>query len=190
MALVFGRDELEVKRTGRQTTVANNDVARLMYYLNCVCTSIDCNDDEDIRRFTNYNNWNYLSADEQKLLVVLCYTFSPDVFEGKVFFHIEELCGDFTNEFYEINQIRDRLVAVESIIIAGRAHDVTKIMVYKMTWMRTYYLEPMQRLARRFANQSSEYESSRLLTHSASNDGMDCCCCGFLKTICSFFSPS
>ncbi len=92
MALVYGRNELDVKRTTRPTTIADNDVARLMYYLNCVCTSIDCNQDEDIRRFTNYGNWRYLSAEEQKLLVVLCYTFSPDVFEGKVFFHIEELC--------------------------------------------------------------------------------------------------
>ena len=97
MALVFGRDEFDIKRASYPTTVANNDVAKLMYYLNCVCTTIDCNDDADIGRFTNYNNWSYLSVDEQKLLVALCYTFSPDVFEGKVFFHMEELCGGSLN---------------------------------------------------------------------------------------------
>jgi hypothetical protein len=180
MAIVLGRNEIDIKRTGRVVTVADNDVARLMYYLNCVCTSIDCNQDEDIRRFTNHANWMYLSDEERKLLVLLCYTFSPDVFEGKVFFHIEELCIDSSNEFYEINQISDRLVAVESIIIAGRQHHVTNIMVYKMSWMRKYYLEPMQRLARRFANESSGYESSRLLTSSRSNNDSDCCCCTIL----------
>jgi hypothetical protein len=174
MAVVLSQNEIAVKRTSRTTSIANNDVARLMYYLNCVCASIDCNQDEDIRRFTNYANWSWLSTEEQKFLLLLCYTFSPDVFDGKVFFHIEELCVEFANEFYEINQIRNRLVAVESIIIAGRAHHVTKIMVYKMAWMRMYYLEPMQRLARRFAGQSSSS------TYQSSSNDSECCCCTIL----------
>jgi hypothetical protein len=143
-----------------------------------VCNTIDIDQDEDIRRFTNYANWMWLSDEEQKLLLVLCYTFSPDVFDGKVFFNIEELCVDSSNEFYEISQVRQQLVAVESIIIAGRARHVTKIMTFKMSWMRTYYLEPMQRLARQFAAQSSRHQSSRLLPSPKDDSG--CCCCTIL----------
>ena len=165
MAVVIGRNEVGVKRTTVPVTVANNDIARLMYYLNCVCTAINCNHDEDIRRFTNYINWTRLSYEERKLLLVLCYTFNPNVFESKVFFHLEELCVQFSNEFYEISQVRHRVVAVESIIIAGRAHQVNKIMTYKMTWMRTYYLEPMQRLARQFAAESSRPQLSAPQRH-------------------------
>jgi hypothetical protein len=169
MALVVGRNEIGVKRIGRVTTVPDNDVARLMYYLTCVCCAIDCDQDGDIRRFTNYANWALLSTEEQKLLVVLCYTFSPDVFEGKVFFHNEALCIQSSNTFYEINQIRHQLLAVESIIIAGRVHQVAKIMIYKMSWMKTNYLEPMQRLARRFSGQSSQSLSAPVVDN-------DCCC--------------
>ncbi len=124
----------------------NNDVARLMYYLKYVCTAIDCNNDNDIQRFTNYQNWARLSFEEQHLLFALCYTLSPDVFEDKVFFHCEELCVQFSNEFYKISQVRHQLVAADSIIIAGRTRQVNQIMTYKMEWMETYYLGPMRRL--------------------------------------------
>ncbi len=65
---------------------------------------------------------------------------------------------DRTNEFYEISQVSNRLVAVQSIVIAGRTRRVNKIMTYKMYWMQFYYLEPMRRQAQRF---SQKKRSSR-----------------------------
>ena len=146
MALVVGRDQLSFEQTGVHASVPSNDVARLMYYLKCVCTVIDCDDDPAICRFTNYNNWSSLSYEEQKVLLVLCYKFSPDEFEDKVFFNSDELCGDSSNEFYKINQIRHRMIAADSIIIAGRECSVTNIMTYKMSWMHQNYIGPMQRM--------------------------------------------
>jgi hypothetical protein len=154
MALAYQREEISVEVTGTVTTVPNNDVARLMYYLNCVCTVIDCNRDPDIQRFTNYRNWSYLNVSEQAELLVACYTFSPDVFDDRVFFHSDELCGDSSNEFYRINQVRHQLLAAESIVIAGQVREVNQIMTYKMSWMRNNYFEPMERLARRLGNAS------------------------------------
>lgn len=150
MALAFGKDQIEVKKTGQRITVADNDIAKLMYYLQCVCTTIECNDEPEIRRFTNHSNWRSLSVDEQRQLVLFCYTFSPDMFEGKVFFQNDALCMDCSNEFYEISQISNQLVAAQSIIIAGRTRRVNNIMAYKMSWMRNNYLEPMRRQAQRF----------------------------------------
>ncbi|UJR07408.1 hypothetical protein I4U23_011694 [Adineta vaga] len=180
MALVFGHNEFDVERIGCSVKIADDNVAKLMYYLSCVCNAIECDQDEDIRRFTNYSNWYHLSTDEKKLLLVMCYTFSPDVFDGKVFFHSDELCQGSANEFYKISQVRQRLIAVESIIIAGRTHQVTKIMTYTMPWMRTYYFEPMQRLARQLANYSerpqitsSQYRRSMPSPPVTNND---CCC--------------
>ena len=135
----------------RRATLANNPIAKLMYYMNCVCTTINCNDDPDIQRFTNYSRWYNLSTDEQRQLVVLCYTVSPDILEGKIFFQNDTLCIDCANEFYEISQINNQLVAAQSIIIAGRTRQVNKIMTYKMSWMQTNYLEPMRRQAQRFS---------------------------------------
>jgi hypothetical protein len=86
---------------------------------------------------------------------LLCYTFSPDVFDGKVFFQSDALCGNFNNEFYEISQISSQLVAAQSIIIAGRTRRVNKIMAYKISWMQNYYLEPMRHQAQRFGKKKS-----------------------------------
>jgi hypothetical protein len=157
MALAYNRQQIGVKRTTVGVTVPDNDTARLMYYLQCVCQAIDCNNDPEIRRFTDYSNWHRLSVDEQRQLFVLCYTFSPDVFEGKVFFQRDALCIQYSNEFYEISQVSNQLIAARSIVIAGRTRRVNKIMAYKMSWMQNYYLEPMQRQAQRFSrsNRSS-----------------------------------
>jgi hypothetical protein len=136
MAAFLQTNELETKRTTVKTTVLNNDVARLIYYLNCVCTVIDCKGDADIQRFISYQNWRRLSNDEQKLLVNLCHTISPDVLHNKVFFQYNALCVNFDNEFYEISQVRNQLLVAESIVIAGRTRHVNKIMVHKQEWMQ------------------------------------------------------
>lgn len=155
MAVAIDRNEIGVTRTTRSTSIPNNDIAKIMYYLHCVCKVLSYDQDEDIRHYTDYANCTRLSIEEQQFLLYLCHTFSLDVLDGKVFFHCDELCVQFTIEFYDISQVHHRLVAVDSIIIAGRAHRVTCIMAYKTSWMQMYYLEPMQRLARQFSRQSS-----------------------------------
>ena len=143
---VLQRKQVNFRQTGKETSVPNNDVARLMYYFHCVCSAIEYND-SDVQRFRNYDNWSSLSYTEIRLLVALCYTLSPDVFDNKVFFQSDALCGNSANEFFEISQISHQLLAVQSIVIAGRQRRVNKIMTYTMSWMRTYYLDPMRRLA-------------------------------------------
>jgi hypothetical protein len=190
MALVFMSNDISAERTGVTINVPNNDAARLMYYLECVCTSINCNDDPDIQRFTKYNNWAYLSIDDQAVLVILCYRFSPDVFDNRVFFQNDALCGDRLNEFYTINQIRNQVLATESIIIAGQVRQVNKIMTYKMAWMKTYYFDPMQRLVARLnrpppppaitytapTNHQSYYTPPVIRPRANTSKKCSCCC--------------
>ena len=52
MALVW-RDQFNLRPTGVQTTVPDDDVARLMYYLHCVFTAIEY-EDQDVRRYRDY----------------------------------------------------------------------------------------------------------------------------------------
>ncbi|CAF1416964.1 unnamed protein product [Adineta ricciae] len=152
MAVVLHRNEFSLEENSVSVTVPNNDVARLMYYLNCVCTAIDCNRDPDIQRFTNYRSWYSLSISEQKELLVVCYTFSPDVFDDRVFFHSDALCQGSSNKFYKVNQVRQHLLAAESIVIAGQVREVHQIMTYTMEWMKRNYFDPMQRLAQSLSN--------------------------------------
>jgi hypothetical protein len=151
MALYMQSNDVSAKRTGVVAKIPNNDVARLMYYMQCVCTAINCDNDPDMQRFTNYNTWARLSTDEQKLLIVACAAASPDILNNLVFFHSDELCGNSRNEFYTIKQVRNQVLAAESIIIAGQQRVVNKIMTYKMSWMETYYINPMRRLVARFS---------------------------------------
>ncbi|CAF1174724.1 unnamed protein product [Didymodactylos carnosus] len=144
--------ELGLKDTTAVANVPENDTAKCMYYLNCVCYCIEYNDN-DIQRYCDYKNYHRLTADEQRLVFVLCATLSPDNFDQKVFFQSDELSGSMSGRFYEVTQVRNRVLAVESIIIAGRTRQVKRIMTYKEIWMKNYYIDPMLRLAQRFGSQ-------------------------------------
>lgn len=66
MAVVIGHDQVGAQWTGASTLVPNNPTAKLIYYLNCVYNVIYRDQDEDIRRYTNYSNWSGLPIDEKK----------------------------------------------------------------------------------------------------------------------------
>ncbi|CAF4081617.1 unnamed protein product, partial [Rotaria magnacalcarata] len=125
-------NELEFERAGIIVSVPNNEVARLMYYLHCICIVIDCNNDANIQCYINYNNWYQLSIDEQKVLIDLCYAFSPDMCHNKVFFQFDGLCPYASNEFYEIQQIRHQFLVAGSILIAGQQRCINRIMAFKI----------------------------------------------------------
>ena len=146
-------NQVGVQDISVDANVPDNDVARLMYYFSCVCSAIEYNDN-DISRYRNYRHWSQLSNEEIRILLVLCHTLSPDLFDNKVFFQSDALCGNSPNKFLEINQVKHQLLAVQSIVVAGRTCRVNKIMTYKMSWMLNNYLNPMRNLAQRLNNQN------------------------------------
>ena len=58
-----------------------------MYYLSCVNSCLP--DFEIPRKYLNYQTTISLSNDELIELTALCVLLSPDVFEGKVFFNVD-----------------------------------------------------------------------------------------------------
>ena len=144
------RNRFGLKHVGQTANVPNNDVAKLMYYFSCVCSAVECDTTPQMRRLANYSNYMHMSINDIRLLIVLCYRFSPDVFEDKVFFQSDALCGNSSNKFYEISQVSHNVLAVSSIVIAGQTQRVKQIMTYKRSWMVNNYMEPMLRLAQRF----------------------------------------
>lgn len=179
MALHIYRDQFGLRPTSSRATVPDNDLARLMYYLNCVFSAIEYND-QDVRRYRNYQNWSFLNESEQRTVLVLALALSPDEFDGKVFFQSDELCGDSSNKFYELSQVRHQLLAVQSIFIAGQTRHVKKIMTYKMSWIQAYYAEPVKNLAAYFNQQrqrqiAAARARSARLTYSYQNAPSDSC---------------
>ncbi|UJR21079.1 hypothetical protein I4U23_024179 [Adineta vaga] len=140
------RKQIGIESTGTKVSIPENDVAKLMYYFNCVCYVIEY-DDTDMQRYRDFNNWYLLSAREVRLLVALCYTLSPDVFDNKAFFRSDAMSASDVNKFYKINEVSHQVIAASSIVIAGRTRKVNRIMMYKMSWMHQYYFGPMRRLA-------------------------------------------
>ena len=172
MAL-FQRNQYDLRPSPR-VTVPDNDLARLMYYLNCVFYTIEY-EDQDVRKYSDYQRWWMLSHAEQRVVWFLALTFSPDEFDGKVFFHSDALCGDSSNKFYEFSQVSNQLLAVQSILIAGQTRQVKKIMTYRMSWIQNNYLDPMKRLAPYLSPQAQRPATARRPTTAYVVQNSDAC---------------
>ncbi|KAH3770168.1 hypothetical protein DPMN_171451 [Dreissena polymorpha] len=55
------------------------------------------------------------------------------------------MCGHMDNEFYEIEAVRNSLLVAGSEI-GGRSRRVSKIMAFKMPWLKEHWMNPMQEL--------------------------------------------
>ena len=136
MAAVLGKTEIQIKKTGIATTIPDNPIAKLMYYLDCICTCVKADDDSSIRRLRNYkNNYSSLSDEEEAKLLILCLALSPDKLIGTILFPNEDLDG-FRNEFFELSSVSTKLVVAESLLIGGQQKRVQKIMMFKKSMDR------------------------------------------------------
>lgn len=145
MAAAFGRLQLQVEKTGISVTIPSNPKAKLMYYLDCICNVLELGSDaSNLRRLRDYENYYRLTEDETNELLLLCALISPKVLLNKCIFQDDDMCGDSNNEFYKIQAVRHRMVVASSIMIGGQTKSVNKIMCFKMSWLRQYYLQPME----------------------------------------------
>ena len=62
---------------GRSVYVPSNDYAKLMYYLSCVFTVIQY---EENNKFIDYEHYYLLTQDEKKALIVLALLLNPKNF--------------------------------------------------------------------------------------------------------------
>lgn len=64
---VFGTNEYDFRMFGTTVSVPDADIAKIMYYLDCICTVIDYHDN-NIGRYRNYSNWANMSDYEDRLI--------------------------------------------------------------------------------------------------------------------------
>ena len=121
MAAVLGRTEIAVQKIGGTCTVLNNDIANLMYYFNSVCSCIEPDNSDTIRRLRNYDNYASLSRDEEAQLLALCLALSPDKLIGSVLFPSEDYGGS-SNKFLELSAVSTNLVVAESFVVGQWVH--------------------------------------------------------------------
>ena len=124
-----------------------------MYYLNGAYSVIQYND-INISRLCNYNNWSQLSTDEVRLLIVHCSTFSPDSLNNRLFFNFDAFYGNSSKKFFEISQVSDRLLIVQSIVVTAKTCRVNDIMTCKTSWMQNNYLNQIRNPTQQLNNSS------------------------------------
>ncbi|CAF3451384.1 unnamed protein product [Rotaria socialis] len=140
-------NSFDVSCSSTQVQVPDNSIAKLMYYLDCLCTLVEY-DESALNRLRDFRNYDDLSEAEIRLLYVTCVTLDPDDFIGKILFEDQDgdLCGASLNRMFDIGNVRRSLVVADSIVLAGRTRQVTKVMVYRPEWLNKFYTRPIAQL--------------------------------------------
>ena len=155
----MNRVQIGLKDTSTTVSVPDDATARLMYYLDCICTVLQLERNAQMNRLRDYDNYRRLDDDDKKRLLVLCLLLSPDKLRGKCIFQDDDLCGNSDNKFFELSAVKNTLLISQSILINGESRTVTKIMTFKMSWMTRYFLEPLKEFQRRLQRQTEAAES-------------------------------
>lgn len=141
MSATLGMKNVKVKAFGTYTTVPNNAIAKLMYYLDCVATVIDYDD----RTLTDYQNYDELSGEELVAVYALAKKLNPSLFLKAGIFIIDEklLFNNLANQFFEITDETIGFHANQEIVIGGRVVKVLKVMACNNNWLSAYYYRPI-----------------------------------------------
>ena len=143
---MFGNfSNVKVQTFGERTSVPDDDVAKLMYYLSCVDTVINYN---EIDRLSDYENYDLLSVDSLTELFKLVLLFNPEIFIEAGIFILDEnlLIYGMDNQFYQITDERIGIHVNNEIMIGGRTVKVLKVMACNESWLIRNYYRPWKNI--------------------------------------------
>lgn len=132
-----------MRRTTIRAHVDDNPTAYLMYYLDCVCNVLRLNDNEDIQRLRKYNEYKNLTHDDRDSLLKFCMSLNPGMLLNNCIFQSDAYCVEFSAEFYALESHEGRQFCINSVIAEEREREISKIMTFKMRWLKEHWLEPM-----------------------------------------------
>ena len=146
MSVTLGCNSLKVEDDTVKVNVPDNDLAKLMYYLNCVSSVINYN--QVTNKYTDYQNYNLLSQKEEKEVYALAILLNPKLLlDAKIFIILPGLLTrGFDNQFFKITDDRIGVHVNQEIVIGGRTVKVLKIMVCNQRWINRNYEQPLNKL--------------------------------------------
>lgn len=160
---VLVRQGVHVEAIGSSVTIPNNNIAKLMYYLNCMSA---CLEDFIPAEFTNYSKYASLDNETRAAVVAIAILLDPEQILGKVVFVVKPnnpILQGSSNKFYKITEatqvLAGRATFEGAILIEGRTVEVSKIMFCTEDWYKKFLLDPLQGEIRLL--QSSSSSSSR-----------------------------
>ena len=130
------------------TSVANDDIARLMYYLHCVTVGVGL----DILQDDLIHHQNYCSLSPTRIALVIqtAADLSPDIFVDKLIFRDDDhkvLERGERNKFVRISAC-DIVSLQSNIFLMGKVRNVTQVMFFNSSWLDSNYTQPIQRIIR------------------------------------------
>jgi hypothetical protein len=160
----FNRVQYGLKDISRTAQVPDDPTAKLMYYLNSICTILDLDDtDSDLRVLRDYAHYFQLSAYGRTRLITLCLMLSPDTLINKCIFQSDAMCGNMANKFYELAAVRHQFFVAGNILVGGRNRRVQKIMCFKMSWLNNNYFVPLRTLTQAPARRDNTTQACTIL---------------------------
>ena len=171
MSLNMNYQSLGVKLTGSTTTVPDNDLAKLMYYLDCVFAVIQYDGAE---RYTNYREYYSLTSAEEDTVLYLAGLFNPKLMVDSYLFLVNPriIPENKSNQFYELTDSRIGIHVNSEIMIGGVSRRVLQIMACTEEWLSRNYFIPVESYNRRRQLPASNYQNS------SSNEEECCESCG------------
>lgn len=151
-------NDRKVEAIGELVTIPDNDIAKLMYYLSCVDTVINHDQEED-DILTDFQHYYLLTETQKNILFYLVLLFNPLIFfDAGVFIKDENLVPPGAdNEFYQITDNKIGIHVSDQIMIGGHSVKVLKIMACNEDWLYKFYINPLDNLKRIDISQYEDY---------------------------------
>ncbi|XP_060071187.1 uncharacterized protein LOC132551096 [Ylistrum balloti] len=154
---VMQREKVELRDVGETVSIPDHPVGKAMYYLKCICNVLDLTKgNSKLQKFTDFGNYRLLTDDDIDELTVLLLSLDHKNLIGKCLIPNEEACGDSSNKFIELESVRENMVIVDDILIAGQQRQVNRLMFFKIVWLQTYCLTPLEFLSERLDRRRAE----------------------------------
>ena len=163
MSATLGINKIKVEAYGVRTTVPNDNIAKLMYYLDCVLIVIDY---DRKGKLTDYSHYYNLNNEERKAVIELAILFNPKIFiDAKIFIVDPSLLPDSVgNKFYKITDETIGVHVNQQLMIGGRAVKVLNIMACDSNWLNRNYITPLERINNELRNRRVQTQQNYINT--------------------------
>jgi len=126
--------------------VPDNDIARLMYYLNCVTSAVGLHILQD--DLIAYRQYQHLSNIRSSHVIQAANKYGPNEYVGKVIFCDDDnsVTKNSGNKFVTIGSASAIVSVDKELTISGRTWTAKNVMFFKSAWLARFYTEPMARV--------------------------------------------
>jgi hypothetical protein len=128
-------------------SIPEDNIAKLMYFLNAVHNCVDVAFDD---RLINYRYYYDLSDEERREVVTFAHRYRPAALRNVIFYEVDDTSYMLTttsNRFLELNDpvvIGSFNLPSNVVLVDGVQHVIRRVMIYKRVWAREFFMDPFE----------------------------------------------